>query len=364
MILAYIDFPAWLKPEIIPGLPVRWYGLMYILAFAVTYLLVMYQIKQERIERTSDDVISIFMWAILGLLIGSRIFSATIYDPTGFYLRNPWLIFWPFRDGQFTGLQGMSYHGGVVGAAAGALLYCRIQKESFLFMADLTAAGIPLGYTFGRIGNYINGELWGRVSTQPWATIFPYAPRFSTSETWVRETADAIGMPYSGLQMLNLPRHPSQLYEAILEGIVLWLVLWLVFRKRKSFDGYLISLYIIGYGIARFIVEYFREPDAELGFIIKGGEAAEKTALFVSPWNISMGQILSLIMIAAGVLFFFAAKRRGGQYFREAVSSGSRKHQPKNTKKSKKPGKRSKSSGLQSKKTNKKNSKTKKHRKS
>jgi len=340
MISAYMHFPSWLKPEIVPGLPFRWYGLMYILAFATAYLLVMHQIKKERIDRTADDVLSIFIWAIVGLLLGSRLFAAVIYDPSGFYLRHPWLIFWPFRSGQFVGLQGMSYHGGVVGAFAAALLYCRIHKENFLFMADLAAAGIPLGYTFGRLGNFINGELWGRVTEQPWGMIFPYAQRFSTEHAWVRDTADAVGISYQPGELVNLPRHPSQLYEAVLEGVVLWLILWFVFRKRKQFDGYLISLYVIGYGIARFFVEYFREPDAELGFIIRGGEGADLPALLVSPWNISMGQLLSLLMILFGIAFFLLAKRRGSRYFEAAVMKKGRRessvnkpaNKPKNSK--------------------------------
>jgi phosphatidylglycerol---prolipoprotein diacylglyceryl transferase len=308
MMLLYSDFPAWLTPEIIPGLPLRWYGLMYILAFGLTYLLFIRQIKPAKLSLSRDDTASLFLWTIFGLLIGARVFAALVYDPSGYYLRRPWLIFWPFRNGQFVGLQGMSYHGGVIGAVVGGYLFCRKNRLNFLQIADMVTAGIPLGYTFGRLGNFINGELWGRVTTKPWGIVFPYAPRFSTALPWVQETAAEIGMPIEGLAAVNLPRHPSQLYEALLEGVVLWLILWFIIRRRKTFHGYIISFYLIGYSAARFLIEYLREPDYELGFILALGRESEPTALFLSPWNFSMGQLLSLLMLLGGVLLFFVTK--------------------------------------------------------
>jgi phosphatidylglycerol---prolipoprotein diacylglyceryl transferase len=307
--ILFSNFPSWLTPEIIPGFPLRWYGLMYIIAFSLTYVLFIYQLKRSELSLTQDDAVSLFLWTILGLLIGARIFAAVIYDPSGYYLRHPWLIFWPFRNGQFTGLQGMSYHGGVVGAIGGGYLYSRKNRQNFFQIADMMAAGIPLGYTFGRLGNFINGELWGRVTEKSWGIVFPYAPRFSTSLEWVRETAARIGMNIEGVGAVNLPRHPSQLYEAVFEGILLWLFLWFVIRKRKKFHGSIISFYLIGYGAVRFFIEYFREPDAELGFIIAFGKETEPTALLLSPWNFSMGQLLCLLMILGGVVLYFLTKQ-------------------------------------------------------
>ncbi len=306
----YIYFPSWITPEVIPGLPVRWYALMYLVAFGLTYILVMQQVKKDNLGYTHDDMASLFMWVILGLLLGARLFAALFYDPTWYYLRNPWMIFWPFRSGTFVGFQGMSYHGGMVGAVVGGLLYSWKNKTSFLQAADLFAAAIPLGYTFGRIGNFINGELWGRVTTKPWGIIFPYASRYSTRHSWVRDIADSIGLPYESGQLVNLPRHPSQLYEAFLEGILLWIILWFIFRKRPSYPGFMLSIYLIGYGTARFLVEYLREPDGDLGFIIALGRESEPAALFHSFLNISMGQILSFFMIAAGILLLFIFKKR------------------------------------------------------
>ncbi len=306
----YINFPSWISPLVIPGLPIRWYSVMYLVAFGLTYVLVMYQVRKDDLGFTHDDMASLFMWTIIGLLLGARLFAALFYDPTGYYLRNPWMVFWPFRSGRFVGFQGMSYHGGLTGAVVGGLLYCRKQKISFLQMADLFTAAIPLGYTFGRIGNFINGELWGRVTAMPWGVVFPFAPRFSARHGWVRDIADTVGISYETGGMVNLPRHPSQLYEAALEGILLWVVLWFIIRRRSSYPGFMLSMYLVGYGAARFIAEYFREPDSELGFIIGLGREQEPAAVFHSVLNISMGQLFSALMIATGILLAYLFKRR------------------------------------------------------
>ncbi len=307
----YIPFPSWISPEIIPGFPVRWYALMYLIAFGLTYVLVMHQVKKRKLSFTHDDMSSLFMWVILGLLLGARLFAALFYDPSGFFLRNPWMIFWPFRNGQFVGFQGMSYHGGLVGAVVGGYLYSKAKNISFLQIADLFTAAIPLGYTFGRLGNFINGELWGRVTTASWGMIFPHAQPFSTRHEWVRSVADTVGISYREGELINLPRHPSQLYEAFLEGILLWVILWFFLRKRAlRIPGMMLSSYLIGYGTARFLVEYVREPDADLGFIIQWGSEHEPAALFHSLLNISMGQILSFLMIAAGIILLFIFHNR------------------------------------------------------
>jgi len=308
--LQYVAYPAWISPLVIPGLPIRWYSMMYLVAFGITYILFMKQRNKGLIECSNDDTYTLFLYVIAGLILGARLFSTLFYDGSLYYWKQPWLIFWPFSNGRFVGLPGMSYHGGLVGAVVGALLFARKYRMDFLDIADTMVAGIPLGYTFGRLGNFINGELWGRVSTASWAMVFPNAPPFSTNYEWVRNIADAIGMQYAAGAMVNLPRHPSQLYEALFEGVLLWVFLWFFIRKRNRFKGYTLSWYLIGYGAARFIIEYLREPDANLGFIISGGTRTEPIALFLSPLNISMGQLLSFAMIVAGVVFLFIGNRR------------------------------------------------------
>lgn len=308
--LAYIPFPSWIKPEIIPGLPFRWYALMYLVAFAIAWLLFRYQSRSSSLEITEETLSSYFFWGILGLLLGARIFSAFIYDTSGYYWQRPWAIFWPFRNGRFVGLQGMSYHGGVVGAVTATLIYCRVKKISWLTMADLLAAAIPLGYTFGRLGNFINGELWGRVTAAPIGMVFPRAPQFPLAWDWVRRIADEVGLA-AAEGLVNLPRHPSQLYEALFEGIVLWLFLWFVVRKRSRHPGTVFGSYLIGYGVVRFFIEYFREPDADIGFPIELVDTAGQTYLFVSPWNFSTGQILCFLMILTGAGVVVFSRRRG-----------------------------------------------------
>ncbi|MBI9103281.1 MAG: prolipoprotein diacylglyceryl transferase [Spirochaetales bacterium] len=311
--LAYLNYPGWLKPEIIPGLPVRWYGLMYLVAFAIAYFLFEYQRKRGALEASDDDVASFFFWGILGLLLGARLFAVTVYDPTGYYIRHPWFIFWPFNaSGQFVGLQGMSYHGGVVGCIAGTFLYCRKKKFSWFQWADVVVAGLPLGYTFGRLGNFINGELWGRITTAGHGMVFPHAPAFPLKFDWVRGFAAEAGMEISKTaRFVNLPRHPSQLYEAFFEGIVLWAVLWFVFRLRKKFHGTLASFYLIGYGIVRFFIEYTREPDADIGFPIELVDTGGEIYRFTSFFNFSTGQILCFLMILSGSLLYFILSKKG-----------------------------------------------------
>ncbi len=282
---------------------------MYLVAFAITFILFIRQRNNGLITISNDDAYTLFLFTITGLILGARLFSTLFYDGSLYYWRKPWLIFWPFSNGQFVGLPGMSYHGGLVGAVAGAVLFAKRYKMRFLTIADTLVAGIPLGYTFGRLGNFINGELWGRVSTAPWAIVFPRAPSFSTNQEWVRTIADRIGIEYVIGDLINLPRHPSQLYEALFEGVLLWAFLWFIIRKKNRFPGYTLSWYLIGYGAARFLIEYLREPDANLGFIISLASQSEPTALFLSLLNISMGQILSFSMILAGVLFLAFGKR-------------------------------------------------------
>ncbi|HHU36014.1 MAG TPA: prolipoprotein diacylglyceryl transferase [Treponema sp.] len=309
-----ISYPSWIQPEIFPGFPLlRWYGLMYLFAFATAYFLFRYQVRNGELDRaqgdghpvTTDDISSFISWTIFGLLIGARIFATLIYDTSGIYLQKPWLIFWPLNEsGQWTGLQGMSYHGGFVGAFIGMLLWTIRHKKPFLAWCDTMAASVPLGYTFGRLGNFLNGELYGRVTTSPFGMIFPNARRFSLSEPWVRKTAEYLNMIVpDGAAMINLPRHPSQLYEAFFEGIVLWAIIWFIFRKRRSFNGMLTAVYTIGYGLVRFFIEYLREPDSDLGYRITRGGVPAPTYLLESFLNISTGQILCLMMIVGGTIF-------------------------------------------------------------
>jgi phosphatidylglycerol:prolipoprotein diacylglycerol transferase len=295
---------------------------MYLVAFAISYLLFSYQIKQRKLDVEQDDILNFFFWGIIGLLIGARLFATLLFDPTHTYLRKPWLIFWPFTDGfQFVGLQGMNYYGGLVGCIVALIIYSRVKKISLLDWGDMLLAGVPLGYTFGRLGNFINGELFGRVTDAPWGVVFPHARRFPASQEWVQEMADRIGMqiPESGL--VNLPRHPTQLYEALFEGVVLWLILWFIFRKRKTFNGYIIGIYIIGYGAMRFIIDYFRMPIASEEFLLKLSPIENPTYLLLSPFNFITSQVYSFLMIAGGVVFLLIASNYAKKQ-REKESSG------------------------------------------
>ncbi len=323
MLPLYVNFPSWIHPEIFPGVPVlgllRWYGLMYIFAFGTAFLILRKQageglLSTKDYEPTEDDLFSFIGYGIVCLLLGARIFSALVYDTSGLYIRKPWLIFWPFNEhGKFTGLAGMSYHGGVIGGLVGIIIWCFKNKKPLFKWMDAIAVSIPLGYTFGRIGNFMNGELYGRITDAPWGMVFPAAERFSASLSWVQDFAQKVGMEISSFGMVNLPRHPSQLYEAFFEGIVLGLVL-IFLRRHKKWDGLLSGIYMGGYGIARFFIEYFREPDADIGYRIARDSSAPiytNTSLL----NFSTGQVLCFIMIVGGIgicaATYFAAKKNG-----------------------------------------------------
>jgi phosphatidylglycerol:prolipoprotein diacylglycerol transferase len=284
---------------------------MYVVAFAITYILFTYQVRKRKLEISDDQVVNLFFWAIIGVLIGGRIIGTTVYDPTHHYLTHPWLIFWPF-DSQmhFIGLAGMSYHGGLLGAIIAITLYCRSKKLDFLEIGDMLIAGVPLGYTFGRLGNFINGELWGRATTVPWGILYPHAERLSPKLDWVHTMATKVGISITGAtQSVNLPRHPSELYEAFFEGIFLWLIIWFIFRKHRPFKGFLIGIYIIGYGVVRFVIEYFREPDPGIGFPIQLGPSVLR-AHPAYLLNFTMGQILCALMVVSGIIFLAVLRTR------------------------------------------------------
>ncbi|MDR0457175.1 MAG: prolipoprotein diacylglyceryl transferase [Treponema sp.] len=305
--LLSVDFPSWLKPEIIPNLPFRWYGLMYVFAFATAFLLYRRQIRERRFPMTEDQLSALFCWGVLGLLLGARLFSTIVYETGDSYRREPWLVFWPFRDGRFTGLMGMSYHGGAIGGLVGVILFCRVKHFNFREIGDMYAASVPLGYTFGRLGNFINAELYGRVTTGPLGMVFPSARFLPADESWVQDTAQKTGAVISD-GFVNLPRHPSQLYEMFFEGIVLWALIWF-FRNRKPFKGFLMGLYFLGYGFFRFFIEYFREPDPGLGYRIEFIKSTVSPAFAHPPLSFSTGQILCWGMMVFGIVWIIITAR-------------------------------------------------------
>ena len=251
---------------------IRYYSLMYLIAFLLTYILVSYRIRREDYTYSAEVIQDFFVWAITGLLVGAR-FGYVLFYNFAHYVKHPLEIILPFdfsHGMQYVGISGMSYHGGAIGVLIASVIFCRKHKIDFWRFADLFCPAIPLGYTFGRIGNFINGELYGRITAMPWGMYFP-------------------------LDLTHQLRHPSQLYEAFFEGIFLFIVLWSV-RKKGPFDGFLFALYLFGYGFVRFIIEFFREPDAPFRLF---GQI------------LSMGQMLCILMMLAGVcVYFFRQKRR------------------------------------------------------
>nr|WP_321466509.1 prolipoprotein diacylglyceryl transferase [uncultured Desulfobulbus sp.] len=247
-------------------LHIRWYGLMYVLGFTSAYWLVLVQAKRFGWKQLLNHVDNLNLALILGVIVGGRLGYVALYNP-GYYLVHPLEI-------PATWSGGMSFHGGCLGTLLAGSWYCRRKKLDFWKAADLYIVTVPIGLFFGRLGNFINGELYGRITTAPWAMIFPE------------------GGPF--------PRHPSQLYEAGLEGLSLFLILWSLKDRPWRTDqthwphGSLLAIFLCGYGLFRFIVEFFREPDAQLGFLFA---------------HLSMGQILSVLMIVAGAVLWGGRQR-------------------------------------------------------
>ena len=244
-------------------LAIRWYALAYITGLVLGWRLVRRLVQKTPVVATPLQVDDFLTWATLGVVLGGRLGYVLFYQPS-VYFTHPAMILAVWEG-------GMSFHGGMLGVAIAITLFCRQQKISILGFADRTAIVAPIGLGLGRVANFINGELWGRPAPDwlPWAMIFPRG-----------------GM---------IPRHPSQIYQALLEGVILLIVMALFARKEslRARFGCLTGIFLCGYGVARIIGEFFREPDSFLGFLAFGT---------------TMGQILSVPMIIAGIILIWRAK--------------------------------------------------------
>lgn len=255
------------------GIQVHWYGIAYVLALLSAFYLGMFFKKDPRFSNISDKHFEIyFLYAELGIILGARMGYILIYSPNRWdYLLAPWQIFNPFDSaGNFVGISGMSYHGAIVGFLLGSYCFARLYKQKLWPYLDLLALSIPLGYIFGRIGNFLNHELYGRAIPKD-------------DDFWQN----------FGIYIDGALRYPSQLIEAFLEGFVVFVIVFLS-KRFFRFDGALIAIYAIGYALMRFIAEFYREPDVQMGFY----------------GVLSMGQILSLIMLLAGILLFLYKNSR------------------------------------------------------
>jgi phosphatidylglycerol:prolipoprotein diacylglycerol transferase len=245
-------------------LAVHWYGISYMVAFGLVMLLAHLRLKHPPYSRitgpgawTGKDIEDMLFYGIVGTVIGGRLGYCLFYKPM-YYLDHPLEVFFLWQG-------GMSFHGGMLGVIASQWLFVRRRAKSFWMHLDFVAPCVPLGLASGRVGNFINGELWGRPAdpSLPWAMVFPQSGSM-------------------------VPRHPSQAYQFLLEGVLLFIILWLYARKEHK-PGEVSALFVLGYGIFRFVAEYFREPDAHLGLLAFG---------------MSMGQWLCVPMILGGAVMW------------------------------------------------------------
>lgn len=267
-------------------LAVHWYGLTYLLAFATAYGLALYRSRQRE-GWTDDMVYDLVFFGMLGVILGGRLGYVLFYQ-FGTFLQNPSYLFKVWEG-------GMSFHGGFIGVGLAMLYFARKYKKPIFAVLDFIVPCVPLGLFFGRIGNYINGELWGRVSNggYNWLMYFPQAQDFDKQLLQDNPALQSLVLQVNGNYLL--PRHPSQLYEAFAEGLLLFILLWWYSSKPRPRMA-VSALFLLGYGFSRFIIEFFRQPDADQGFILFG-------------W-MTKGQILTLPMIIIGIVLFIYAYRQ------------------------------------------------------
>ena len=244
-------------------LAIRWYGLMYLIGFVLFLVLGKLRSREPWRDMKSQDVDDLLFYGMIGTIVGGRLGHVLFYGPLSYYIANPLDIFAVWKG-------GMASHGGIIGVIVAMALFARTRGKSFMRVADFVVPLVPLGLAAGRIGNFINGELWGRAAdpSLPWAVVFPQA-------------GDA------------LARHPSQIYQFLLEGVALFVILWVYSRKPRA-PGTVGSLFLILYGLLRILGEVFREPEALYGHM---------------PLGLSAGQWLSVPMILIGIVCFVLLRR-------------------------------------------------------
>ena len=293
--IAMLTFPD-LSPEIFSidlfgmTLALRWYALAYIVGILIGWRIVVRAISRPELWRndtpvmTRQQVEDLLFWVILGVILGGRLGYVLFYQPA-YYLQNPGQILRVWEG-------GMSFHGGAIGVILAGLIFTLRKRINTISTGDMVCLGLAPGLFLGRLANFINAELWGRPTDLPWGVAFPTVS--------AQNCPDVVGI---------CARHPSQLYEALLEGLILGaLLIYMAWRRGAlKYEGLIGGTFLTGYGLARFAVEFVRQPDAQ--FVSSGNPLG--LAWHVGGWGLTMGQLLSLPMIAIGVYFIVRAKRNG-----------------------------------------------------
>lgn len=258
--------------------PIHWYSISYLLAFLTIYFLLRLKLKKEVAlskktfgKKPLEKLETLFIFCVIGMFIGAKLGFILFYDLHNF-MNAPLVSVSPFSNGNFVGISGLSFHGGVVGIIIAGIIYCKVYTLNFFKVSNFIIVTIPMGYFWGRLGNFFNGELYGRVTEKSWGMYFPRDPSASL-------------------------RHPSQLYEAFGEGLVLFIVLSFV-SKNTSLKKHLLAMFLILYGIIRFATEFYREPDSQIGLFDLG---------------LTIGQILCFVMITTGTFLILINRQTNNE---------------------------------------------------
>lgn len=268
----------------------RWYALAYIAGLAIGWQMIVWAVKRphlwpnDKAPMEPAKVEDLLGWVVVGVIVGGRLGFVLFYHPA-YYLSNPVEILKIWQG-------GMSFHGGLLGVIVAGIAYCRLYKIPMMQISDAMAFVVPVGLFLGRLSNFINGELWGRPTDVPWGVVFPGAA-----------AQDCLGI------VGPCARHPSQLYEAALEGVLLGILVWILVTRFQGFKrpGLITGVFFFGYGVSRFIVEFFRQPDPQFVSV----DNPVGLAFQIDGIGLTMGQTLSLPMIAVGIGFLLYARRVG-----------------------------------------------------
>ena len=310
---AYLAYPSGLSPTILPSLAIHWYSILHLLGYLVVFAFFLHHLRANSYGEELRDGRRFFFWFIIGYLAGARIFALLLYESAAELMTAPWILIWPFdAEMSYVGVQGMSFTGGILGAAFALAVFHWKNRVRVLVWADALVLGLPLMFALVRLGNFANQELYGPITDAPWGVLFPEARPVSLAEPGIRRLAVSLGIEsIEDSGFVNLPRHPVQLYEALVGGIGVWVAVWLSRFRRSALDGRATVVYLLALGVLQFLFAYLRRAPIRDRALLELAPGAEPTRLgtFSSVVSLTGSQLLSLGLLVGGIGMAVALRR-------------------------------------------------------